>query len=360
MKKNFYHAFEDRFRGDRELIKFRQAAYLPYIEMLKKGRDNLTALDLGCGRGEWLELLGEWGVKGEGVDLDSSMLSECWKLGLNAINKNALTALAEANDDSLDIISAFHLAEHLNFSDLIILVQQSLRVLRPGGILILETPNSENINVATSSFYLDPTHQNPLPRLLVSFLYEYAGFSEIKEVLLNADINLRNDQWISLKDVFFGVSRDYGIVGQKAHLSDASSLTSIRFIEEKGGVYHSELIDRFDNQTHHVNAQIEEKIAILSRRISRLERPFELVKKILRSPHTLYFRTHNYVQKEFKKLKGYAKKILIYLLKKLGLYSISYTFYYRFRERLNYEALTDHAKEIYSDLKDGHNNMRSK
>ena len=83
---------------------------------------------------------------------------------------------------------------------MIILVQQSLRALRPGGILILETPNSENINVATSSFYLDPTHKNPLPRLLVSFLYEYVGFSEIKEVLLNADISLRNDQWISLKD----------------------------------------------------------------------------------------------------------------------------------------------------------------
>lgn len=356
MKKNFYHAFEDRFRGDRELIKCRQAVYLPYIEILKKGRDDLTALDLGCGRGEWLELLGECGVKGEGVDLDSSMLSECWKLGLNAINKNALTALTEANDDSLDIISAFHLAEHLNFSDLIILVQQSFRVLRPGGILILETPNSENINVATSSFYLDPTHQNPLPRLLVSFLYEYVGFSEIKEVLLNADISLRNDQWISLKDVFFGASRDYGIVGQKAHLSHASSLTSIGFIEEKGGVYHSELISRFDNQTHHVNA----RIAKLSERISRLERPFKLVKKILRTPYTLYFRAHNYVQKEFKNLKSYAKKILIYLLKKLGLYSISYAFYYRFRERLNYEALTDHAKEIYSDLKGGHNNMRSK
>ena len=74
---DFYIAFENRYRGSRELIKQRQTSYLPYIEPLKAIYPNLKAIDLGCGRGEWLELLKENGVDASGVDLDNAMLSSC-------------------------------------------------------------------------------------------------------------------------------------------------------------------------------------------------------------------------------------------------------------------------------------------
>ena len=78
------------------------------------------------------------------------MLRVCYEMGLAVSNQDALVFLTKAPSASLDIISGFHIAEHLEFSQLVTLVKESLRALRPGGLLILETPNSENINVATS------------------------------------------------------------------------------------------------------------------------------------------------------------------------------------------------------------------
>ena len=139
---DFYIAFENRYRGSRELIKQRQTSYLPYIAPLKTVYPNLKAIDLGCGRGEWLELLKENGVDASGVDLDDAMLSSCIASNLKVKKIDAISALQELPNASLHIISGFHIAEHLPFEQLIELIHQALRVLSPGGLLILETPNS--------------------------------------------------------------------------------------------------------------------------------------------------------------------------------------------------------------------------
>ena len=86
--------------------------------------------------------------------------------------------------DSLTVVSAFHVVEHIPFETLRQLVDEAYRVLKPGGLLILETPNSENLVVGTSSFYLDPTHQRPLPAQLLTFVVEYAGFERVKTLYL--------------------------------------------------------------------------------------------------------------------------------------------------------------------------------
>jgi O-antigen chain-terminating methyltransferase len=157
MSDNFYKAFEDQFRGSRELIKERLRAYQPFIENLPKLDQSGSALDLGCGRGEWLEILGEQKINASGIDLDEGMLSDCRKLGLKVEQGNALTKLSAQADNSLVLISGFHLAEHLSNAELQTLVKEAYRVLKPGGLLILETPNTENISVATINFYFDPS-----------------------------------------------------------------------------------------------------------------------------------------------------------------------------------------------------------
>jgi SAM-dependent methyltransferase len=114
---SFYRAFEDRYRGSREIIKDRLRAYpLSWIRCFSRlGRWGATALDLGCGRGEWLELLGENGFAARGVDLDEGMLAACRERGLNAKHGDALAALRAQPDASLALVSAFHLVEHLPF-----------------------------------------------------------------------------------------------------------------------------------------------------------------------------------------------------------------------------------------------------
>ena len=85
----------------------------------------------------------------------------------------------------------------------------------PGGLLIMETPNPENIVVATRNFYLDPTHQRPIPPMLLAFVAEYAGFARVKTLRLQESKELVNKGDVSLQDVFAGASPDYAVVAQK-------------------------------------------------------------------------------------------------------------------------------------------------
>src|SRR6185437_6360076 len=127
-------------------------------------------------RGEWLEMLRDEGYQAAGVDMDEGMLQGCRERGLNARRGDALTALRELPDESMNLVSAFHLVEHMAFDDVRALLREARRVLKPAGLLILETPNPENIVVGTSLFYLDPTHLRPIPPELLSFAVEFEGF----------------------------------------------------------------------------------------------------------------------------------------------------------------------------------------
>lgn len=213
---NFYKAFEDQHRGSREIIKARLAVYTPFIKKVQALHTPAQALDLGCGRGEWLELLQDNQLEASGIDLDDGMLSACRSRGLNVQTGDAIAHLQSLPNDSLSIVSGFHIAEHLSLDDLQSLIRESLRVLKPAGLLILEVPNTENLVVGTSSFYLDPTHQRPLPSALLSFLVGYLGFARSKVLGLqeSADLAVPNTP-VSLFAVLSGASPDYAVIAQK-------------------------------------------------------------------------------------------------------------------------------------------------
>jgi O-antigen chain-terminating methyltransferase len=213
---SFYRAFEDRYRGARDVIKQRLRAYAPFVDALAALGPRPAALDLGCGRGEWLELIGEQGLDARGIDLDAGMLAACHERGLRVEQVDAVAALRACADDSLALVSAFHLVEHVPFAVLQTLIDEALRVLRPGGLLIMETPNPENLTVGATSFYLDPSHEKPLPPLLLGFLAEFAGFGRQRTVRLQEAPRLHDAaRPLGLIDVLEGVSPDYAIVAQK-------------------------------------------------------------------------------------------------------------------------------------------------
>lgn len=257
MSDDFYRAFEERYRGPRELIKARQRVYLPFIKPLLQLHENAPAIDLGCGRGEWLEILAEAGFKAHGVDLDEGMLAACREAGLHVTAQDALSALKALPDASQAIVTGFHIAEHIAFADLRLLIQQALRVLKPAGLLILETPNPENITVGTVNFYLDPTHQKPLPPQLLAFLPEHYGFARVKTLRLQEDASLAGKPWITLRDVLEGVSPDYAVVAQKG--ADAAMLegTSSAFAKEYG-LRLNMLLEKWDQQAQQASQQAQQ------------------------------------------------------------------------------------------------------
>lgn len=252
MNDNFYRALEDRYRGSRELIKSRLGVYIPFAQALLSGDGEAKAVDIGCGRGEWLELIAGLGFDAVGVDLDQNMLDAGHALGLKLEKGDAFTFIAGLPDDSQSIVSAFHVVEHLTFEQLQTLVSQALRVLKPGGLLIMETPNPENIVMATRGFYLDPTHQRPIPPLLLSFLPEYYGFARTKVLRVHESKELAQRMDLTLQDVINGVSPDYAVIAQKAATENAISSLDAPFSLEYGlsleylaGRYQDQISERF-------------------------------------------------------------------------------------------------------------------
>jgi len=175
---NVYEAFEDRFRGERGDIKQRQAIYLDPIRAAGAGTPDRPVLDIGCGRGEWLELLGEHGLHARGVDVNAMAVAVCREHGVDARAADMFTALAEAGDGGLGAVTIFHVIEHLAMETLVDLLDAARTALAPGGALILETPNPENLIVGAHTFHNDPTHKAPIPPAVGQFLVTQRGFAD--------------------------------------------------------------------------------------------------------------------------------------------------------------------------------------
>ncbi|MCY1395980.1 Chromosome partition protein Smc [compost metagenome] len=286
MTTSFYRAFEDRLRGSRELIKQRQQVYLPFLQPLKQIYAENQALDLGCGRGEWLEVLLEDGFQAHGVDLDEGMLDACQALNLPAELADALTTLESTPDASLSVVSGFHIAEHMPFSSLQTLVAHALRTLKPAGLLILETPNPENLVVGTNNFYLDPTHERPIPHLVLNFLAEHSGFQRTKTLRLQEPPKLATETNLELMHVLGGASPDYAIVSQKAAIDEQLALFDEAFAKEYGLALDM-LAWRYDSGLKSSIREVAEKVdsntqkeAALSGQMEQLQNRVELLEQI--------------------------------------------------------------------------------
>jgi SAM-dependent methyltransferase len=176
-----YPAFEDRFRGTEAEVRERLSVYLPEVHAcVRADAAGPRVLDLGPGRGEWLALLAEAGVGARGVDDNAAMADHLRARGLDVVLDDAAAHLAAVPDDALDVVTAFHVVEHLDLESLLALLAQTCRVLRPGGLLILETPHPANLVMGACNFYLDPTHRSPVPPARLEFLATQSGFTAIR------------------------------------------------------------------------------------------------------------------------------------------------------------------------------------
>jgi O-antigen chain-terminating methyltransferase len=178
-----YVAFENRFRGSREEIKKRLAVYLPHLSPVARAAG---VVDIGCGRGEWLELLRENGIPGRGVDLNRTMAEECRNRGHDVYQGDSLDYLEQLPDACLGAVTGFHIIEHLPWRTLLCLIDEIVRVLAPGGVMVFETPNPENISVGSCNFWADLTHRRPLFPPTVQFLAEQRGLVNVEILRLNS------------------------------------------------------------------------------------------------------------------------------------------------------------------------------
>jgi O-antigen chain-terminating methyltransferase len=212
----FYLSFENRFRGTRDEIKKRVRFYLPFLRKAGVGTKARPVLDVGCGRGEWLELLRERKIKATGVDLNEAMVAQCKERRLKVVQGDAIEFLRNLPDRSQGAVTGFHIIEHLPFEMLIDLIIHSRRVLKPGGIAIFESPNCKNLMVGACNFNIDPTHRNPVFPETAQFMLETQGFEGVRlEYLSPMDttpLGNIDEEPPHIRELLYG-PQDFAVIG---------------------------------------------------------------------------------------------------------------------------------------------------
>jgi len=206
-----YARFAERFRGSEDYVKKGQQFYLPYFTGCRE------VLDIGCGRGEFLELMRDAGVAAHGIDLSRESVDLCRQKGFEADVADLFVYLADLPEASLDGIFSAQVVEHLPPERLPDMIRLAASRLQRDGVLAIETPNPECLAIFASHFYLDPTHTRPVPHDLLAFYMEEYGLGGIEVHRLSPAIEsmpalagLAED----FREAFFG-GLDYAIIGRK-------------------------------------------------------------------------------------------------------------------------------------------------
>lgn len=224
-----YFLFEEQFRGSMQEIKDRQSVFVHFF------KDCKNVLDVGCGRGEFLELMKENGVNAHGIDINDEMIEFGMSKGLNVDKIDAITYLKSIKDESLDGIFIDQVVEHLEPEYLVQMLKLCHEKLMPGSHIFIETVNPLSLT-SFVNFYIDMTHKKPVHPETLKFLVSMAGFSEINvgySSPVRDDIKLKkidvdlcasekekhafeiyNGNIDRLNDMLFG-AQDYSISGKK-------------------------------------------------------------------------------------------------------------------------------------------------
>jgi O-antigen chain-terminating methyltransferase len=223
-----YFVFEERFRGSRADIKGRQSAFIKYFNGCK------NVLDIGCGRGEFLELLKEHEIGGRGIDVDEDMVNFCKSKGFDVERIDAVSYLDKLEDNSLGGIFIDQVVVHLEPDYLIRMLSLCYKKLICGGTIIAETVNPLSF-FSFANFYIDMSHKRPVHPETLKFLTNAAGFREteielmapvpedakLKKIKINAErdqqseeVGIYNNNIDMLNSIIYG-PQDYALIGKK-------------------------------------------------------------------------------------------------------------------------------------------------
>ena len=215
MKSDFYLEFENKFRGNRKNIINKLSIYDSLIDLYIRNNKEISLLDIGCGRGEFLERWNKKIPNSIGIEQDQNMINLCESLGLNILKGEALEILYSLESGSISLITIFHMIEHIESKKLTLLLEECHRVLKDDGILIIETPSIDNLLVSSKLFYIDSTHINHINPDRIIFDINCAGFIKANYYFINGG-PLQNSSSLKLTRILNGVAQDLSIIACKS------------------------------------------------------------------------------------------------------------------------------------------------
>ena len=299
---DFYLQFENKFRGSREEIHKRLQVYDCLLTKISSSSSALKVLDIGCGRGEWLSKCRGLGFDCTGIDINPSMAKICIDSGFEIYNDDALNVLSTLPEGEFNIVSIFHVIEHIRNQEIENIFRECKRILSSNGVLIIETPSIDNLSVSSRDFYLDPTHVNPINPDGLIFILEYLGFDSAKYFFINSRCFV-NDSPFSLSKVLAGTGQDLCV------LASNSKLISNQIFKEEKNIIKSKYISL---STLEAAVDFDQKAHKLRNQIDQLELSNDHLKKQI---NFLLYRQdkifNSFLFKLFRKLKGYFLSVFI-------------------------------------------------
>jgi len=206
-----YGRFAERFRGTEEYVKAAQQFYLPYFRACR------NVLDIGCGRGEFLEMMQAAGIPAKGIDLSQESVATCRHKTLDAEVADLFVYLENLPEASLDGIFCSQVVEHLPPERLPEMIRLCASRLQRHGVVAIETPNPECLAIFATHFYLDPTHRRPVPHPLLAFYLDEFGVGRLEVRKLSPAVeSMPSVKSLpeEFREAFFG-GLDYAILGKK-------------------------------------------------------------------------------------------------------------------------------------------------
>ncbi len=286
MDEKFYLRFENLHRGDSKTLLARFQVYEPIISLICSEANNPKFLDIGCGNGEFLTFISSFGGDVIGVEKNSAYSKRKNKKILFE-HSDALAWLKRQDDSSFDFVSAIHVIEHLEFSYLYEMVGEIKRVLKESGIILFETPNPDNVTVATKNFYTDPTHLRLIPSSLLSFVVKDHGFSVAHRWGVNEPLHIEKST--NIYDVIGGASPDYTIFGLVNQNALGGKLENV--LRTPNGRSTKEMCDLFEARYQHDYSIISKGLKKIDGKIFEQncyyrDQMFEVRKEIVRLRHS--------------------------------------------------------------------------
>jgi len=310
MSDKFNLLLENKFRGSRDEIKNQLQRYLEPVDMSVKKSGNRLAVDIGCGRGEWLEMLSGEGYDAIGFDLDPEMVKLCREMGLKAEVRDALDYFRELDDNSVGIVTAFHLAEHIEHELFLVLLSEIYRVLADGGMLIMETPNPENLIVSSSQFYLDPAHKTPIPPDLMETMLESTGFQQT--VISRVPYGQGKSDKSDVYQYLIWASYEYQNYASISEKSLGGELMPLERFATDRVVYFDAVIESFNNLMGALDAQKKESDK-LQEEVDHLNSALQDIQNNINHLSLPWYRQNRFVVRGLhikNRLKGIAKNKL--------------------------------------------------